>query len=163
MAFAIVSGLLVNECCDISPWVAVRLMRWATRLRYRGATERAKVRAEELAALIQDRPGNLFKLLTAIGFTLHALVVTALRSAPGIVKRAEKAVRGRGHKLPPGYRGPTVTKLVGISYRKLDYFARTGLVTPQGPGVLSKCTRCPVRLTRRSGSLTWPTRVASRS
>jgi hypothetical protein len=33
----------------------------------------------------------------------------------------------------------------------------------QGPGVLSKCTRCPVRLTRRSGSLTWPTRVASRS
>ena len=33
----------------------------------------------------------------------------------------------------------------------------------QGPGVLSKCTRCPLRLTRRSGSLTWPTRVASRS
>jgi hypothetical protein len=33
----------------------------------------------------------------------------------------------------------------------------------QGPGVLSKCTRCSVRLTRRSGSLTWATRVASRS
>ena len=30
----------------------------------------------------------------------------------------------------PGYRGPTVCKLVGISYRQLDYWARTGLVTP---------------------------------
>jgi DNA-binding transcriptional MerR regulator len=29
-----------------------------------------------------------------------------------------------------GYRGPTVTKLVGISYRQLDYWARTNLVTP---------------------------------
>ncbi len=29
-----------------------------------------------------------------------------------------------------GYRVPEVTKLVGISYRQLDYWARTGLVTP---------------------------------
>jgi DNA-binding transcriptional MerR regulator len=130
MAFAIVSGLLVNECCDISPWVAVRLMRWATRLRYRGAGERAAVRGEELAALILDRPGNLFKLLTAIGFTLHALLVPALRSAPPVVKRAEVAAQGQARQLEPRYRGPTVTKLVGISYRQLDYWARTGLVKP---------------------------------
>ncbi|HYT25629.1 MAG TPA: MerR family transcriptional regulator [Actinomycetota bacterium] len=30
----------------------------------------------------------------------------------------------------PGFRGPTVYKLVGISYRQLDYWTRTGLVTP---------------------------------
>ena len=30
----------------------------------------------------------------------------------------------------PGYRGPTVSELIGISYRQLDYWARTGLVTP---------------------------------
>jgi DNA-binding transcriptional MerR regulator len=30
----------------------------------------------------------------------------------------------------PGFRGPTVIKLVGITYRQLDYWARTGLVTP---------------------------------
>jgi DNA-binding transcriptional MerR regulator len=30
----------------------------------------------------------------------------------------------------PGYRGPTVSQLIGISYRQLDYWARTGLVTP---------------------------------
>jgi len=29
-----------------------------------------------------------------------------------------------------GYRAPEVAKLVGISYRQLDYWARTGLVTP---------------------------------
>src|SRR5262249_38750201 len=29
-----------------------------------------------------------------------------------------------------GYRGPTVCKLTGISYRQLDYWARTRLVTP---------------------------------
>lgn len=29
-----------------------------------------------------------------------------------------------------GFRGPTVCRLVGITYRQLDYWARTGLVTP---------------------------------
>lgn len=29
-----------------------------------------------------------------------------------------------------GYRGPAVCKLVGVSYRQLDYWARTGLVEP---------------------------------
>jgi DNA-binding transcriptional MerR regulator len=29
-----------------------------------------------------------------------------------------------------GYRGPTVCKIVGITYRQLDYWARTGLVEP---------------------------------
>jgi DNA-binding transcriptional MerR regulator len=29
-----------------------------------------------------------------------------------------------------GYRGPAVCKIVGISYRQLDYWARTGLVEP---------------------------------
>ncbi len=29
-----------------------------------------------------------------------------------------------------GYRVPEVCRVVGISYRQLDYWARTGLVTP---------------------------------
>src|SRR4026207_121354 len=29
-----------------------------------------------------------------------------------------------------GYRGPTVCKIVGISYRQLDYWARTDLLRP---------------------------------
>lgn len=31
------------------------------------------------------------------------------------------------------YRGPEVCRLVGISYRQLDYWARTGLVVPSVP------------------------------
>jgi DNA-binding transcriptional MerR regulator len=30
----------------------------------------------------------------------------------------------------PGYRAPEVVKLVGVTYRQLDYWARTGLVKP---------------------------------
>jgi hypothetical protein len=29
-----------------------------------------------------------------------------------------------------GYRGPAVCRIVGITYRQLDYWARTGLVEP---------------------------------
>ncbi len=31
---------------------------------------------------------------------------------------------------PSGYRGPAVCKVVGITYRQLDYWTTTGLVTP---------------------------------
>lgn len=31
---------------------------------------------------------------------------------------------------PDGYRGPAVCRLVGITYRQLDYWARTGLAVP---------------------------------
>lgn len=37
---------------------------------------------------------------------------------------------GEGQSRPLGYRGPTVCRIVGISYRQLDYWARTELVTP---------------------------------
>jgi DNA-binding transcriptional MerR regulator len=40
------------------------------------------------------------------------------------------AARSSPARSEPGFRGPTVIKLVGISYRQLDYWARTGLVTP---------------------------------
>jgi DNA-binding transcriptional MerR regulator len=38
--------------------------------------------------------------------------------------------RGAQPAAEQGYRGPIVSKLVDISYRQLDYWARTGLVTP---------------------------------
>jgi hypothetical protein len=39
------------------------------------------MRADELAALINERPGNLFKLVTATGFVGAAVVVSARRAA----------------------------------------------------------------------------------
>jgi DNA-binding transcriptional MerR regulator len=34
------------------------------------------------------------------------------------------------HSTPGGYRGPQVCKIVGITYRQLDYWARTDLLRP---------------------------------
>ncbi len=35
-----------------------------------------------------------------------------------------------GGGMQDGFRGPQAARIVGISYRQLDYWARTGLVTP---------------------------------
>jgi hypothetical protein len=84
IALAIIFGLLVNEATDLCPWLAVRLVCWAARLRYLHASDHAAIRSEELAALVNDRPGKLFKLFTALGFVLHALTV---QTAPRSVRR----------------------------------------------------------------------------
>jgi hypothetical protein len=55
---AIITGLAVNECCDVSPWIARKLVRWSARRRYAPPFQ-AKLRAEELAAYIDDRPGKV--------------------------------------------------------------------------------------------------------
>ena len=70
---AIITGLAVNECCDVSPWAAHKLVRWSAGRRY-APPSRAALRAEELAAYINDRPGRLFKLITALGFAAAAVV-----------------------------------------------------------------------------------------
>jgi hypothetical protein len=60
-------ALAVNELCDLSPWLARKLVCWSAYRRYTDR-DRAATRAEELAAFIDDRPGKLFKLLSALGF-----------------------------------------------------------------------------------------------
>jgi lipopolysaccharide/colanic/teichoic acid biosynthesis glycosyltransferase len=82
IAFAIISGLLVNEATEISPWVADRLVRGAARRRYQHDPERAAIRAVEHARVIKDRPGKLFKLFTALGFAVRALVVVRTDRRP---------------------------------------------------------------------------------
>jgi DNA-binding transcriptional MerR regulator len=39
-------------------------------------------------------------------------------------------VRPESHPAANGYRGPQVCSIVGITYRQLDYWARTGLLHP---------------------------------
>jgi membrane protein YdbS with pleckstrin-like domain len=82
LAVAVVLGLVTNELSDISPWVARKLVAWSARERY-GGTERAAIRAEELAALINERPGKLFKLGTGLRFASSALVLKIRRFVTG--------------------------------------------------------------------------------
>ncbi|MFI6509181.1 hypothetical protein ACIBCT_16365 [Streptosporangium sp. NPDC050855] len=72
--------MLINETCDISPWAARKIVIWSVRLRY-GKSQRAEIRAEEHVALINDRPGKLFKLIMSPGFAYGAVSVQARRLA----------------------------------------------------------------------------------
>lgn len=76
LAVAILSGLLINECCEVAPWIARNIVAYSARMRYRDQI-RAEVRAEELRALINDRPGKLFKLITALGFLSSSIFYRA--------------------------------------------------------------------------------------
>ncbi|MGW6499352.1 hypothetical protein [Nonomuraea angiospora] len=74
----IILGLVINEMCDVSPWLARRLIRWSARHQYVDP-ERAELRAEELTALINGRPGKLFKLCTGLTFAAAAICVRLRR------------------------------------------------------------------------------------
>ena len=50
------------------------------------------------------------------------------RAQPAPSSRCSTGSRRQPQEL--GYRGPQVCKIVGISYRQLDYWARTDLVRP---------------------------------
>jgi membrane protein YdbS with pleckstrin-like domain len=79
IVIAIIGSLLVNETCDLSPWIARKLVRWSAHLRYTDAG-RAQLRADELAAVIDERPGKLLKLTTALGFAAAAGTVRLRRA-----------------------------------------------------------------------------------
>lgn len=79
---AIIGGAAVNEYCEVTPWCSRKLACWSAHLRYRDP-ERGEARAEELAAVINARPGNLFKLMTALTFVGGAAIVSVRRSLTG--------------------------------------------------------------------------------
>ncbi|MFH9569723.1 hypothetical protein ACH4MG_04120 [Streptomyces sp. NPDC017454] len=71
----VVLGLVVNEFCDLSPWLARRTIRLAAR-----AVPDREVRRrleEEWAAGLQGRPGKILKLFSA--FTILVSAVTSVR------------------------------------------------------------------------------------
>ncbi|WP_370463257.1 PH domain-containing protein [Micromonospora sp. WMMC415] len=82
VVLALVLGLIVNEMTDLSPWLGRKLVTWSARLHYPDDHERAEIRAEEHAAIINERPGKLFKLGTGLGFLADA-VLTRLRRLAG--------------------------------------------------------------------------------
>ena len=78
-------GLLVNEFCEVSPWLARKLIRWSAFCRY-SDPDRAQARAEELAAVINDRPGKVLKLATACGFAASAGLARVRRRVPRLAR-----------------------------------------------------------------------------
>lgn len=65
---SVATGAVVNECCDVAPWLAERVVRRAARLWAYGDPELAQVYGEEWVALIREQPGKLTKLVVALRF-----------------------------------------------------------------------------------------------
>lgn len=63
---AIILGLVINECGEVSPWLADKIVTWAARIRWPDSVE-------EKRRHVIDRPGKLFKLITACGLGVAAL------------------------------------------------------------------------------------------
>ncbi|MEU6409655.1 hypothetical protein [Microbispora sp. NPDC046933] len=86
IVFAVLSGLLINEGCEVSPWLAKKLTVRAARRAY-ADSEKAEVRAEEWSAVIDERPGKLFKLCTGVWFYTGALSITARHKTGRLITR----------------------------------------------------------------------------
>jgi DNA-binding transcriptional MerR regulator len=74
--------------------------------------------------------------------------MTAIEDAHGAVRHGLAPAQGLlfGNDLSEqgedvGYRGPTACKAAGITYRQLDYWARTGLVEPSVRGATGSGTQ----------------------
>jgi hypothetical protein len=108
------ASLAANELCGVSPWCARRLVRLSSRLRY-ADLERRRVRADELVALVDKRPGKIFKLGTALGFLTASLPGWMRRAAPGAL-RSLTGRRSAGRAAPWSAGRPimTVTNLSSL-------------------------------------------------
>ena len=137
--FSVLLGLAINECSELSPWCAGKLVRWSARVRYTDAA-RADARAEELTALIEDRPGKLFKLITALGFVVAAVTVSARQA----VTRGNATPREQQAEIK-AYSGPSTwigllsdviaiqartIRLVGLMIASTASFALVSAGTP---------------------------------
>ncbi len=98
IVLGVIIGLIVNEACDISPWAARQIVRWSARLRYR-SPERAQIRAEELVALVEERPGKLLKLATSLWFLTTALATALHRVGTEVGGPLAKRIALYGQQL----------------------------------------------------------------
>lgn len=114
----LVLGAVVNEACDVSPWLARRLLRWsAHRISDADMAERYE---EEWLSLLDERPGKLLKLTFAVWITirstrtlrsLHQPTRAAAparheetRSTSQYRRRPGTYVRGHYRRVPPDRR-----------------------------------------------------------
>ncbi|GAA2327596.1 hypothetical protein [Dactylosporangium salmoneum] len=75
----LVASLAVNEMCDISPWLAARLIPVAVRL-WTKDPERREVYNEDWQAVVSQHPGKLLKLGAALWFLAGGAARAALAS-----------------------------------------------------------------------------------
>ncbi|WP_238007654.1 hypothetical protein KZZ52_56640 [Dactylosporangium sp. AC04546] len=103
----VLMGLAVNETCDLSPWLAQRIVPVAARLWTRDP-ERREVYTEAWLAIINDRPGKLFKLTTALAFLGAGATASIRHRLTGLMTTISLLVE---QKLPTYYAAFGLLKL----------------------------------------------------
>lgn len=127
----ILTSLAAAEITAVNPWCAKKLVRWSARRRYADNQARAKIRAEELEAFIDARPGNLLKLMTALGFAAAAVADMARKRA-----RRPTRVHARRRVRPLG------KQVVGLActVAGLAFLADGGALLADGMGAIAHFT-----------------------
>lgn len=87
---AILVGFAFAEWTDIAPWFAARMIRWAAPYSYPDDEERAATHTEKLLAVIEERPGKLLKLASALAFAMPAIRKLTTRTAAAARVRARR-------------------------------------------------------------------------
>ena len=91
-------------------------------------------------AVVDNRTGangnigiDLVKRAAPTGHTLLVVPAGNLTINPTLMPKLGYSVDGDFAPVPSdtGYRGPIAHRVAGITYRQLDYWARTGLVVPE--------------------------------
>jgi hypothetical protein len=75
---SVLTGVLVNEFCDIAPWLAGMVVRRAARTWAKGHAA-AGIYEEEWAAVVDDCPGKVTKLALALRFAIGAAADSSWR------------------------------------------------------------------------------------
>jgi DNA-binding transcriptional MerR regulator len=127
--------LLAPSALGIAPWLAKKVVRRRARRLPSPYCERYEVEwTAEIEAMGENAGIGALIFAVVSGFRAKEMATIADQAATDATQddrlqlphNAENVAR----VLERGFRGPTVCRLVGISYRQLDYWARTGLVTP---------------------------------
>jgi hypothetical protein len=93
----LIIGVLLAEGTEAAPWLAKKLVRWSAYARHLDR-HRAEIRAEELEAVIDTRPGKLLKLTSALLFAVGASITLTRRNI--LLLRLLRTVEG-GHQASP--------------------------------------------------------------
>ena len=88
---SVLLGLMANEIGDVSPWLAKRIIRWSA-ARWSADSEEAAALAEEWSALLDERPGKLLKLFTALGFAARATMAQQHRRLDAALPQLRNAL-----------------------------------------------------------------------
>jgi hypothetical protein len=80
LGIGIAASLIASEMTDFTPLIARWLVRWAAR-RWSTDADDANSYGEEWQRVIEDRPGKVLKVATALGLTSGALARSVSRTA----------------------------------------------------------------------------------